>query len=225
MKKSKIKRNLKYFRQHQKVLDNLLTAFEWNGYEYAIVGGFVRRSLMKTPDAFIGFKDFDIIVDISTSELKHILSHFRFKYDQNSNGGFKVKEWEQSKFKDMSIDVWTLKDHIPFERETGLPKTFEGVSKGAPISTDSGVYVPGKNKLYAYKHYLFETIKTGEIQVIYEPGYQDAPKIAARLKYLKNYYGWKLDDNSVHLVQKYFNSQNPSIRKKTTKYYKHLIEG
>ncbi len=222
MKKLRIRKNLNYFRKHQKVLNLLLESFEWNNYEYAIVGGFIRRSLMKTPDAFIGFKDFDIIVDISTSELKHILSHFKFKFEQNSNGGFKIEEWEQSKFKDISIDVWTLEDHIPFERETGLPKTFEGVSKGAPISTDSGVYVLRKNKLY--EHYLLETIKTGEIQVIYEPGYRDAPKIAARLKYLKNYYGWELNENSVHLVQKYFNNQNSNIRKKANKYYKHLIE-
>lgn len=221
MRKTKLKKNLKYFRKHQKVLNLLLETFEMNDYDYAIVGGFIRRSLMKTPDAFIGFKDFDVIVNISTAELKHILCHFRFKFDQNSNGGFKVKEWETSKFSNFTIDIWTLEDHIPFKLEPGLTKDFKGVANGSPLSIESGVYLPTKNKLY--EHHLFDDLKHGKVGVNYDPGYHERPKIAARIKYLKNFCGFELDDNAKYLLEKGFNWDQYS-RKKASKYYKHLIE-
>lgn len=217
MKTLILKKNLKYFRKHQKVLNLLLETFEMNKYGYAIIGGFVRRSLLKTPDAFIGFKDFDIVVDIPSNELKHILQHYRFIFNENSNGGFKIKEWENSKFKNFTIDIWSLDNHLSFkEAPLDFKHTLEKISSYAPTSFEDGVYVPTTNKLY-YRKWFIDSLKKREICVYYKPSYRLIPKIAARLKYAQNFEGWSLDDNAKHIV---------NIAKKSEacrRYYKHLI--
>jgi hypothetical protein len=214
---TRLKKNLKYFRKCQKVLNLLLNTFETNNYIYAIVGGFVRRSLTKNIGAFIGFNDFDIVVNLSYRELKQIIHHFGFKFTENSNNGFRISEWEESKFPNFHIDIWTLDMHYPFKDFKG-PFNFEDLSKSAAISIDSGVYVPQINKVYC--KYLLQTLKTNKIFFIDENNFLVTYKIASRLKYYQTIEKFNLTEDCKSFVRDVFLS---SKRQKASKYYNYLV--
>lgn len=211
-----LKKKLKYYREQSKCLGLLLDTFDMNKYNYAIVGGFVRNTIKFGVNST--FQDFDIIVDIPYEELRHILKHYRFHFDENSNGGFKIKEEYHP------IDIWTMDSHQPFKTHIILNPdkkfTFRDVSLSSELSIDNCVFVPRKNKLY-WK-YLKQTLKTNKIFFILESPFLADWKCACRLKYFSKVCGYELDDICASFVKEVFNSN--SYGKKARKYYKHLLE-
>lgn len=211
--KLKLKNTLNKYRKQQYVLNLLLTTFEDNNYDYAIVGGFVRRILT---DEWDGFNDFDIIVDIPSIWIKHIIEHFGFSFSENSNGGFTIEDDNN-----MSIDIWSLQKHSPFiVNYPGLNKSFENIQNAAIISIDGGTYMPVKNKLYW--DFLKKSIKQNKIFCLSNPlNYIGKTKIGARLIYLNLTTNFSLSDEAASFCKTCKKSGLHNF--KMQKYLKHML--
>ena len=214
-KQRALRKNLEYYRKNQRALRFILEAFDTNKITYAIVGSFIRRTLEDTPDAFRSLNDIDIIVDISSNEIKSILMHFGMKFDTNSNGGFRVHEFEDSLHPDFHLDIWPLCQHIPFMK-ANVKANFKHLEKQSLLSIDSAAWIPLWRKLYSSA--LEETMKTGTISFV-GPVYNDG-KVAARLKFFKNKLGYELTEACEEYMKCMFLNSN----RKTREYYKYLCE-
>lgn len=212
--KSELRSVLGEYRKKQFALNALLGAFEGNGYDYAIVGGFVRRVL--TGD-WRCFNDFDIVVDIPPEWIKHIIKHFGLSYSENSNNGFNVKDDNN-----MSVDVWSLREHGPFVTNyPQLEKSFRNIQEASVISIDGGTYMPAKNKLY-WK-YLKKSIKRNEIFCLKDPSdYIGKSKIAARLIYLGGTTCFRLSKDVRSFCEAC--KKIRSLNFKVNRYLKHMLE-
>ena len=212
--KSKLKSTLNEYRKQQFALNMLLTAFEQNEYDYAIVGGFVRRVLT---NEWRCFSDFDIIVDIPSEWIKHIIKHFGLSYSENSNGGFNIKDDNN-----MSIDVWPLQKHVPFEVSyPWMDKSFKNIQKASIISVDGGTYMPAKNMLYW--DYLKRSIKQNEIFCLNDPlKYKGKAKIAARLEYLCTTTDFHLANDARTFCKSC--KKIRSLNFKVNRYLKHMMD-
>ena len=214
MKKWKLKKALKEYRNLIFPLNLLLQTFEINSYEYAIVGGFVRRVLTGN---WKGFSDIDVVVSIPKNELKHILRSYRLPFGTNSNGGFSVYD----RVSRLKVDVWSIQDHKPFVHDfPNVKKTFKNIQEVSIISTDGGTYLPRKNKLYC--KYLNKSIKENKIFLLYNP-YNLFGKsvIGARLRFLEETTSFSLDLVAENFMLKCFTSHK--LKRLTENYYKHLI--
>ena len=70
--KRKLKNCIRYYCYHQRYLNDLISTFNLNNYDYAFVGGFVRWVIDKNFDSS-GPRDFDIVVDIPKEDLESLL--------------------------------------------------------------------------------------------------------------------------------------------------------
>ena len=212
--KSKLRSTLNKYRKQQYALNTLLTTFEDNDYDYAIVGGFVRRVLT---NEWNGFSNFDIIVDIPSTWIKHIIKHFGFSFSENSNGGFSIKDDNN-----ISIDIWSLQDHSPFIiNYPDLNKSFKNIQKASIISIDGGTYMPAKNKLYWT--FLRKSIKQNQIFCLSNPiNYIGKAKIGARLIYLNLTTDFNLSDEAAAFCKTC--KKLRSLNFKVQKYLTHILD-
>lgn len=214
MKRWKLKRALKKYRKLIFPLDLLLQTFEINNYEYAIIGGFVRRVLT---DNWKGFVDIDVVVDLPKNEIEHILRSYRLSTRENSNGGFSIYD----RYSKMKVDLWSLQDHKPFTVNFPWAKrTFKNIQEVSIISTDGGTYLPQKNKLYC--KYLNQSIKENKVFLLCCPyNFLGKSVIGARLKFLEDTTSFSLNCAAKEFVNYCFQSEKTKTLAES--YYKHLV--
>ena len=222
--KRKLKSCIRYYCYHQRYLNDLISTFNLNNYDYAFVGGFVRWVIDKNFDSS-GPRDFDIIVDIPKEDLESLLRLYRIKYTKNAFGGFKIPPHPDDTFANKEIDIWTLDSHTVFTifiKYYGICKsinkfcTFKNLPKTAFISLDGATYWVNKNKLYAKD--CKKSLKSKSIYLTDNLciSYQNVDRKSLVAKLIHYYYeGYTLDTNCKHLISLYF-SKHPS--EKVVKY-------
>lgn len=160
--KRKLKNALRYYCYHQShTLGLLIEHFDLNNYQYAILGGFVRKILNCKRSRSINMKDIDIVIDLPKSEIKYILRHYKIKFTLNDFGGFKILPDPEDTFT-TKIDLWSMNDHYPFKYGL-LKKSWKNLSKSSWISLDSAVWIPKSNKLYA--RFCKKSLKKREVNL------------------------------------------------------------
>ena len=149
------------YRNYIHELNQIIDAFEMNGYDYCIIGGFVRNTFLgESP------RDIDIIVDISSKDLDAIITHYNPPREKNNFGSYKIHGKHDASGNNVSIDIWTLDSHAPFKifEKNGLKTGWKQLPDSAWISIDGATWLPGKNKVYVKN--LKKTIRKNEISFI-----------------------------------------------------------
>lgn len=211
--KRKLKNCIRYYCYHQRYLNDLISTFNLNNYDYAFVGGFVRWVIDKNFDSS-GPRDFDIVVDIPKEDLESLLRLYHIKYTKNAFGGFKIPPHPSDTFANKEIDIWTLDSHTVFTtfiKYYGICKNinkfciFKNLPKTAFISLDGATYWVNKNKLYAKdckKSLRSKSIYLTDNLCI---SYQNVDRKSLVAKLIHYYYeGYDLNEDCWHLVSVYF---------------------
>ena len=199
--KRRLRRALANYRGSIYELNQLVEAFEMNGYDYCIIGGFVRSIYLgKNP------RDIDIIVDILPEDLDRIIAHYNPPHEKNNFGSYKINGKFDITNKPIDIDVWTLRNHSPFKtfKKNGLKTGWKQLPDSAWISIDGATWLPRKNKVYAKN--LKRTIKKNEISFInYDlfKGPVDNKYIIVS-KLVENCQFYDLDENCWRAMDTYF---------------------
>lgn len=211
--KRKLKNCIRYYCYHQRYLNDLISTFNLNNYDYAFVGGFVRYVIDKDIDPN-GPRDFDIVVDIPKEDLERLLKLYHIKYTKNDFDGFKILPHPDDTFANKEIDIWTLDSHAPFEsfvKFYGICKninkfcSFKNLPKTAFLSIDGATYWVNKNKLYAK-----DCKKSLKSKLIYLTdklciSYQNIDRKSLVAKLIRYYHeGYDLNKDCWHLISVYF---------------------
>ena len=211
--KRKLKNCIHYYCYHQRYLNDLISTFNLNNYDYAFVGGFVRWVIDKDTNPN-GPRDFDIIVDIPKEDLERLLKLYHIKYTKNDFGGFKIPPHPDDTFANKEIDVWTLDSHTPFEsfvKAYGICKninkfcSFKNLPKTSFLSIDGATYWVNKNKLYARD--CKKTLKTKSIYLTDNlcVSYQNIDRKSLVAKLIHYYHeGYDLNKDCWGLISAYF---------------------
>lgn len=211
--KRKLKNCIRYYCYHQRYLNDLISTFNLNNYDYAFVGGFVRWVIDKNFDSS-GPRDFDIVVDIPKEDLESLLRLYHIKYTKNAFGGFKIPSHPSDTFANKEIDIWTLDSHTLFTtfiKYYGICKsinkfcTFKNLPKTAFISLDGATYWVNKNKLYAKD--CKKSLKSKSIYLTDNLciSYQNVDRKSLVAKLIHYYHeGYDLNEDCWHLVSVYF---------------------
>lgn len=210
--KRKLKNCIRYYCYHQRYLNDLISTFNLNNYDYAFVGGFVRYVIDKDVDPN-GPRDFDIIVDIPKDDLERLLKLYCIKYTKNNFGGFKIPPHPDDTFANKEIDIWTLDSHAPFEslvKAYGICNidkfcSFKNLPKTAFLSIDSAMYWVNKNKLYAKD--CKRSLKSKSIYLTDKLciSYQNIDRKSLVAKLIHYYHeSYDLNKDCWHLISVYF---------------------
>lgn len=216
--KSKLKKWITYYRYHQRYLNDLISVFNLNNYNYALVGDFIRWALSDPKNKTHLFKSFDIIVDIPLQDLESLLKTYQISFTRNSPGVFKLKNHPDDSF-NIPIEICTLESYKPFEqlvKAHGVVKninkfrTFKNIPKVMFLSISGATYWVNKNKLYVKD--LKKTLFTNVIHLT-DDSCLNFPNVnrkdlTAKLLFYRDKLGFEWDENCKRLVTGYMRKHN-----------------
>lgn len=162
-----------------------------------VVGGFFRDFLSGKVS-----RDIDIIVDITSSQLKEIIEKSPFNYSINRKGGIKLK------LQKIDLDIWSIEDNWAFRNnlvKLNEDDKLHSIAKGCFYNYDSLV-INLHNFSYNLRYYK-DFIKNNELNILQENSiYKNLnPSVEAnilRAFYIKNKFESSFSDNTSYYLQK-----------------------